>query len=483
MRELLRYLRPYGGKVALAMGMIAVSTFCNLMLPTIMSRIVNDGVYNADFPYILRCCVQMLLVALLGLCSILMGVRTSSQVVAAFSADMRRDIFRKVSTLTFEEFGAMGTAALLTRSTHDVETVSWVASMLSGTVVTIPVLFLGGVLLALSKDVALSLILLCFIPTVFVAVVVIGRRIDPLWQKSDAYVDRQNDIMRERLWGIRVIRAFNREPYEQDRVAQATRVMAENIIKANTSMGVVSPLALFVFNAAAVLILYVGAGRMEALGAPAAGDIFAIIQYISLVMNGVVMAAFAIVMYPHAKVAAGRIAQVTGAESMGDGTEEKDVTFRGDVDFDHVTFRYQDAVSPPSGTSTSTSRPARRSASSAAPAPANPPWSSSCWASACPRRGASALTAWTPASGAAAPCGGTSAPFCRRPPSTPAPSGTTSSWETPPPVKRPCGRPPGSPRSGTSSTPWRRATTTSWSRRGRTCPEARSSAWPSPGRC
>ena len=85
MRELLRYLRPYGGKVALAMGMIAVSTFCNLMLPTIMSRIVNDGVYNADFPYILRCCVQMLLVALLGLCSILMGVRTSSQVVAAFS--------------------------------------------------------------------------------------------------------------------------------------------------------------------------------------------------------------------------------------------------------------------------------------------------------------------------------------------------------------------------------------------------------------
>ena len=258
MRELLRYLRPYGGKVALAMGMIAVSTFCNLMLPTIMSRIVNDGVYNADFPYILRCCVQMLLVALLGLCSILMGVRTSSQVVAAFSADMRRDIFRKVSTLTFEEFGAMGTAALLTRSTHDVETVSWVASMLSGTVVTIPVLFLGGVLLALSKDVALSLILLCFIPTVFVAVVVIGRRIDPLWQKSDAYVDRQNDIMRERLWGIRVIRAFNREPYEQDRVAQATRVMAENIIKANTSMGVVSPLALFIFNSAAVLILYVG---------------------------------------------------------------------------------------------------------------------------------------------------------------------------------------------------------------------------------
>ena len=118
MRELLRYLRPYGGKVALAMGMIAVSTFCNLMLPTIMSRIVNDGVYNADFPYILRCCVQMLLVALLGLCSILMGVRTSSQVVADFFADMRRYIFRNACTLNFEALGSMGTPALFTPSSH-----------------------------------------------------------------------------------------------------------------------------------------------------------------------------------------------------------------------------------------------------------------------------------------------------------------------------------------------------------------------------
>ena len=171
MRELLRYLRPYGGKVALAMGMIAVSTFCNLMLPTIMSRIVNDGVYNADFPLH----TPLLRPDAAGGPAGAMfdpdgGADQQARWWRAFSADMRRDIFRKVSTLTFEEFGAMGTAALLTRSTHDVETVSWVASMLSGTVVTIPVLFLGGVLLALSKDVALSLILLCFIPTVFVAV-------------------------------------------------------------------------------------------------------------------------------------------------------------------------------------------------------------------------------------------------------------------------------------------------------------------------
>lgn len=346
MRKILTYLKPYRGRVALAIVMVAVSTLCNLMLPTIMSSIVDKGVYNADFPYIVRCCAGMLLVALVGLGTVLMGSKTSAEVVAGFCADMRRDIFQKVHTLTFEEFGAMGTAALVTRSTHDIETVSWVASMLSGTVATIPVLFLGGVLLALRKDAVLSLLLLCFIPTLFVAVVLIGRRIDPLWKKSDDYIDRQNDIMRERLWGIRVIRAFNREPHEQERLAEATHVMAENIIRANVHMGAVSPLALFVFNAAAVVIVWVGGARMEALGAPSAGDIFAIVQYITLVMNGVLMASFAIVMFPHANVAAGRIAQVTEARGAADQSPEGEAVFRGDVDLDHVTFRYEDADEP-----------------------------------------------------------------------------------------------------------------------------------------
>lgn len=342
MKKILRYLLPYRGKVALATVMIALSTFCNLLLPTIMSDIVNNGVYHADFPYIIRCCAEMLAVAACGLITVLVGTKISAAVVAAFCADIRRDIFHKVNSLTFEEFGAMGTAALVTRSTHDVDTVSWVASLLSATVVTIPVLFIGGVLLALSKDVVLSLILLCFVPLIFGVVLLIGRKIAPLWKKADDYIDRQNDIMRERLWGIRVIRAFNREPHEQERIAAATRVMAENIVRSNVSMGAVQPLSLFVFNAAAVLILWVGGDRMAAQGSPSAGDIFAIIQYIALVMNGVVMAAFAMVMYPHAQVAADRIAQVTQAQSMADEPEQA-VRFRGDVDFDHVTFRYEDA--------------------------------------------------------------------------------------------------------------------------------------------
>ena len=345
MKEIIRYLAPYRGRVALAMLAVALSTVCNLLLPTIMSDIVNTGVYNADFTFIAGCCARMLGVALIGLMAVLWGSKLGAGVVASFSADIRRDVFRRVNALSFEQFSDLGTAALITRSTHDVETVSWVASMVSGTVVTIPMLFFGGVALALAKDVMLSLILLCFIPVIFVVVVAIGKKIDPLWKKSDEYIDRQNDIMRERLWGIRVIRAFNKEGHEQERLAEATRVMAANIIRANTSMGAVSPLALFIFNAAIVLILYVGGARMDSQGSPSAGDIFAVIQYVTLVMNGVITAAFSIVMYPHAKVAIGRISQVTAAAGTAEDGESK-LTLRGDIRLEGVSFRYPGADRP-----------------------------------------------------------------------------------------------------------------------------------------
>ncbi len=342
MKGIICYLKPYRGKLALAILVIALSTFCNLMLPMLMSSIVNNGISGADFPYIVKCCLLMFTVALTGLGALLLGNKTSAEVVARFCADLRREVFRKVNTLTFEEFGSMGTAALVTRSTHDIETVSWVAGMLCGTVVTIPVLFFGGVALALRKDVWLSLILLCFIPGIFFVVLDIVKKNHVLWEKSDEYIDIQNDIMRERLGGIRVIRAFNKEPHEHSRVAEATQVMAKNIIKANTSIGLVSPLSLFVFNAASLLIVYVGGARMETLGSPSAGDIFAIIQYIALVTNGVLMAAMSIAMFPHAKVASERIAQIMTARGMVQSTEDPSV-FQGDIELENVTFRYDDA--------------------------------------------------------------------------------------------------------------------------------------------
>ncbi len=346
MRRILKYLKPYTKLLLLSMGLISLSSFCDLLLPTLMSNILNRGIREKDLGYILGCCLQMLLTAGVSLGCILWGSKVSAKVVAGFCGDLRSDFFRKVNTLSFEEFGRWGTAALVTRATHDVMTVSWVASMLCGTVATIPMLFLGGVILAMLKDVVLSLILLIFVPVILVVVLAIGRKVLPLWKRSDLYIDRQNAIMRERLRGIRVIRAFRSEEREHDRIAEATEVMAENIIKGNVSMGILTPVSLFLFNVATVLIVYFGAFRMGS-GELSAGDIFAVVQYVSMVMGGILMGSFALVMYPHAKVAADRMGEVFDAKGMGNNATGRDHRARGKIRFQNVSFSYggsEDAI-------------------------------------------------------------------------------------------------------------------------------------------
>lgn len=347
MKRILPYLKPYRGKMLLGMLLIAVSSVCSLLLPTIMSDILDGGIYTSDWDYILRCCGKMLLVTVISLGSVTAGTWCRTHVVAGFCADLRAMVFRRVNTLTFEEVSRIGTSALLTRSTHDVGTLAWVADMLSSNIITIPVLFFGGVVLAFSKDSTLALIILLAMPVIMLLVLAIGRKVEPLWKISDEYCDKQNDLVRERLHGIRVIRAFNREGQEQNRIAEATRVMADHIIEANTKMGLVAPIAIALMNLVAVAILYFGGSRMQSgVSGASGGDIFAMIQYVALVMNGIVMAAFALVMYPHAKVAADRIGEVMDADMMtetaGENTAE-DITFAGDIRMEGVTFRYEGA--------------------------------------------------------------------------------------------------------------------------------------------
>lgn len=343
MKDMLKYLLPYRKGLIAATAAVAVSTLCDLLLPTIMSQILNNGVYRADFPYIVKCCAIMAAVALVGLGTVILGAKISNDIVASFCADVRSAVFRKVNQMSFEEFGELGTAALVTRCTHDVETVSWIAAELSGTVITIPMLFFGGVALSLRKDVALSLTMLAFVPAILAIVLYIGKRIDGIWEISDRYVDRQNEIMRERLRGIRVIRAFNAEPREHARVSEATRIMVDSFIRGNVAIGAVSPLATFLLNLAAVVIVYLGGWRMETSAGLTGADIFAIVQYVSLVSAGVITGAFAIISFPQAKVAAGRIGQVLHARGMADPIARQDITLAGDIVFDHVSFRYDGA--------------------------------------------------------------------------------------------------------------------------------------------
>ena len=350
MRKLLSYLKPYKGKIALATFLMAISAVCNLLLPTLMSNVLDKGVYGAaeadTFPYILKTAAWMLGVSILSLASVAGGYWVVYHVISGYTWSLRSAIFRKVHTMTLAEVGRIGASNLVTRSTHDVGTLNWVVSMLCGNIIIIPLMFLGGVFLCMRKDFTLSLVILCAVPLLIAAVLLMSKKIAHLWEVSDDYCDKQNDLVRERLRGIRVIRAFDREEKAHSRITDATRVMADNIIRANVNMAIIDPLAAFVLNTAALLIVFLGGVRMERGSGLTPGDVFAMIQYINIILGSIVSVSFAIVMLPHAKVAAKRLSQVTESTGLEDDCPAEGLSFSGDISLDHVSFTYPGSQLP-----------------------------------------------------------------------------------------------------------------------------------------
>ena len=350
MRKLLSYLKPYKWKIALATFLMAVSAVCNLLLPTLMSNVLDKGVYGAaeadTFGYILKTAAWMFGISLLSLASVAGGYWVVYHVISGYTWSLRSALFRQVHSMTLAEVGRIGASNLVTRSTHDVGTLNWVISMLCGSIITIPLMFLGGVFLCMRKDVRLSLVILCAVPLLIAVVLLMSKRIDKLWEISDEYCDKQNDLVRERLRGIRVIRAFDREKYAHGRVTEATRVMADNIIRANVRMAIIDPMAAFVLNAAALLIVYLGGLRMERGSGLTPGDVFAMIQYINIILGAIVSVSFAIVMLPHVRVAARRLSQVTESTGLEDGSPAQGLRFDGGIELDKVSYTYPGGALP-----------------------------------------------------------------------------------------------------------------------------------------
>lgn len=341
MKRIFSHLLPYRKGMIWASILMALASVGQLLLPAYMSAVVDEGIYAQDFPAILRYCGIMLLISLLAVGAGILGRKLASTVVSGFCADLRSHIFRKVMGISHRAFGQMDTGAMVTRSTQDVGTVSWVADMLSSNIISIPAMFVGGVVLSFMADPILAVVVLCAVPLVFVMVAIIGRNVTPRWQRSDDYIDRQNELMRQRLRGIRVIRAFRREPDEHQKIAEATNIMADNIIKANVSMQSLNPIATFLLNSATVLILYLAALRMEnGTSVATGGDVLAIVQYVAYIMTGVLAASHAIVMIPRAGVACRRILEVLDLpeDEQSQGQEQE---FSGKVTLEDVTFSFE----------------------------------------------------------------------------------------------------------------------------------------------
>ena len=337
-------LKPYRGKIALMALAFLVSTLSDLALPAIMSEIITRGVNCQDMNFIAAASGVMLGVCVLGVGSMIAATWLLTFVVNRIYAELSREVFARVHGMDYTLFNSMGTGALITRSASDIEVIGMTLQMTLSSFVSIPVLIVGGTILALWKDVYLALILFAFVPVIGGFVYLISKKMRGLWKKSDEYIDRQNSLVRSRLIGIRVVRAFNRERTEEEKTADATREMADNIIRANVRSGLISPMATLLLDLAIIAVIAVGAVRMTQSQILTAGDVLAVIQFLLLIVSGIVSVFWFLSMIPRLRVSLNRVDEIMTAPQIPPAEDLGEPPFRGEVRCEGLCFAYEEGA-------------------------------------------------------------------------------------------------------------------------------------------
>ena len=325
------------------MLLYATATLCALFMPYVMSNIVEIGVKQGDLNYVFREGAVMTALAIVALICALITNAVSSKFASKISVNMRKEVFNKVNTLSFEQFSEIGTGSLITRTTDDIGWMEETVSQIPYVLITCPIMFVGGIALSFKGDWVLPLILLGASVIVLIVTTVITSSLEKYWQRGDEYTDVQNRIVRERLSGVRVIRAFDKDAHEHKRTAKATSEMCNSFVKANTIGGIVSPIASLILNVATVGIIYVGATRLPGSATLKAGDILATIQYVALIANAVLILSWTISFVPHVKVSMKRIGAILDFQNDGSDVSECRV-LQGSVKFKNVDFAYPNAT-------------------------------------------------------------------------------------------------------------------------------------------
>lgn len=341
MKEILKLFRPFVKGMLLIALLNAVSTLCSLFMPYLMSGIVNDGIAMKNLDTIYRLGGLMLVLAVAGLLTSLLNTWVNSKVASHFTYELQVKMLQKINSLTFEEYSSVGTSSLLTRCTDDVMTLQEVAASFAYAVVSIPIMIIGGIVMTFSQDWTIALPMIIVVPAVLLFVRWLAKKMDKLWELADKRMDDQNRMMRERLSGLRVIRAFDRETFEHGRVAGATTEMTGSLIKSNVLSGFIDPVCMFLLNMVTVVILYVGSRRIDQGAMLTAGDLVAAVQYIALITNGILALSWTIAWMPHVRVSMRRINEVLKMEGVAqEGWGEK---LGGSISLSHVSFTYPDS--------------------------------------------------------------------------------------------------------------------------------------------
>lgn len=347
LRLLREHLRPYKRWIAAVVLLQLVGGIASLYLPSLNADIIDNGVVTGDTGYIMRIGAWMLTVSLIQIACTIIAVYFGAKTAMAFGRDVRSRFFGWVGSFSSREVGRFGAPSLINRNTNDVQQVQMLVVLSFTMMISAPIMLVGGVIMAMREDIGLSWLVAVAVPVLGAAAGLIISRMVPGFRLMQTRLDTVNQVLREQITGIRVIRAFVREPHETGRFATANQELTDVAIFVGRWMAAMFPTVMLVMNVSSVAVLWFGGQRIDA-GAMQIGAMTAFLSYLIQILISVMMSTFMLVMVPRAAVSAERIGEVLDTEPSVRpplrGITE--VATRGELEFRDVEFTYAGADYP-----------------------------------------------------------------------------------------------------------------------------------------
>ena len=342
-----RYSKPYLPQILAVIIFQLASTIATLYLPSLNAKIIDEGVSVGDTDYIWRTGALMLAVAFGQVITAVAGVYFGSFVAMSMGRDLRRDVFRKVSSFSAKDVNSFGAPTLITRGTNDVQQVQMLMLMGLNFMVSTPIMCVGGIIMALQEDLSLSWLVWVSVPVLVAVVGYLVVRLMPLFRSMQKKIDAINGVLREQIIGIRVVRAFVREPYEVKRFGAANKELTDVSVKIGNLFVLMFPAIGMILHLSTAAVLWFGGERVDS-GDMEVGALTAFLQYLLQILIAVMMGTFMAMMIPRASVCADRIGEVLDVEpSIHDPQAPvTPVEKKGRVEFRDVTFKYPGAEEP-----------------------------------------------------------------------------------------------------------------------------------------
>ena len=347
MRLLRSHLQRYWRQVSGVVVLITFQTVLGLYLPNLTADIINNGVSKGDIPYIWRTGGLMLGVTVIQGIIAIIAVYWASRTSMGVGRDLRASVFARVLQLSSREMNTFGTPSLITRNTNDVQQIQLFLQMALTVIVGAPIMMIGGVIMALREDVSLSLLLVVVVPLMAALILAMLYVAVPLFQKMQVKIDRINQVLREQITGVRVIRAFVRSDYEEHRFATANADLTATTLRVNRIFVLAMPALMGVMNLSSVAVLWFG-GHLVDSGSMPIGNLTAFLAYILQILMSVLMAVMMVILVPRAEASAERIEEVIRLQpAIADPAHPVvPVHPTGVVEFRDVTFGYPSSEQP-----------------------------------------------------------------------------------------------------------------------------------------